>query len=76
VCTLSPPELGSLVTKDKFPIFFEYLDHMKEDEAVKQSYLSTEAHIAFVKSYKAGVHDYSIADTKGTGITIYAKKED
>lgn len=48
---------------------------MSANDAVKQSYLSPEAHAAFVKSARAGSHDYSHADVTGKGITIYAKKE-
>lgn len=74
----SIPDLGSRITKEKFPLFLDYVDRMLEEKAVKQGgYLPTEAHIAFVKSATvAGVHDYSIADIHGTGVTIYAKKKD
>ena len=47
---------------------------MKATDAVKKSYLSPEAHAAFIKSIKDG-HDYSHADVTGQGITIYAKKQ-
>jgi len=48
---------------------------MKATDAVKQSYQPPEAHAAFVKGVKEGVHDYSHSDTTGKGVTIYAKKE-
>ena len=48
---------------------------MKGMAAVKGSYQPPEAHLAFIKSVKAGVHDYSHADVTDQGITIYAKKE-
>ena len=49
---------------------------MKENEAVKQSLLSDEAHAAFIKGFTdTGKHDYSTADRTGEGVTIYTKKE-
>ena len=49
---------------------------MKQTKAVKKTSLPTEAHIAFVKSVKTGVHDYGTADVNNTGVTIYAGKKD
>lgn len=50
---------------------------MKLTETVKKGgYLPPEAHLAFVKSVIAGVHDYGTADVHGTGVVIYAKKKD
>ena len=49
---------------------------MKEDRAVKQSLLSDEAHLAFIKgAADTGKHDYSHADRTGQGVTIYTRKE-
>ena len=48
---------------------------MKENDAVKQSYLPPENHLAFIKSYiQGGKHDYSAADLTGKGVVIYTKK--
>ncbi len=69
-------DLGSLITKDKFPLYTDYIARMKEDPAVKPSYLPPQAHLAFMKSSRNGVHDYSAADIHGTGVTIYTKKVD
>ena len=50
---------------------------MKQEDAVKQSFLPSEAHIAFFKTTQStGTHDYSTVDLNGTGVTIYTKKED
>ena len=77
---LLPPspsaEIGSQVTKEKFPLYFEYVETMKQDAAVKKSYIPVEKHVACFKSFVTGVHDYSIVDLDGTGLTIYSRKED
>ena len=61
--------------EDQYPDFFGWVERMKATDAVKRSYQPPEAHAAFIKSVKAGPHDYGHADTTGQGITIYAKKE-
>lgn len=68
-------ELSAQISEDQFPDFFGWIERMKANDAVKQSYSSPEAHAAFAKSVRAGSHDYSHADVTGKGITIYAKKE-
>ena len=74
-CSIS--DLGSQITKEKFPLFLDYVERMKQTETVKKGgYLPPEAHIAFVKSAIAGAHDYGTADVDGTGVTVYAKKKD
>ena len=72
---LSSAELGSQITKEKFPLFFEYLEHMKQDPAVKKSLIPLENHVAALKSFVTGVHDYSYTDLQGTGVTVYSRKE-
>lgn len=47
---------------------------MAQNAAVQQSYYPPVVHAAMVKSLMRGVHDYSILDTQGTGITIYNKE--
>ena len=62
------------VNKDKFPLLFGWIERMKEDDAVKQSYLPTENHLAFYKSFQnGGSHDYGTADLTGKGVNIYTK---
>ena len=71
----SSVEFAAVVKDEDFPEFNGWIERMKSTEAVKSSYQPTEAHLAFIKSVKGGVHDYSHADVTGKGITIYAKKE-
>lgn len=68
-------ELSAQISEAQFPDFFGWIERMKANDAVKQSYSPPEAHAAFAKSVRAGSHDYSHADVTGKGITIYAKKE-
>ena len=65
---------ASAVNKDKFPLIFGWISRMKENDAVKQSYLPPENHLAFIKSYIQGKDDYSTADLTGKGVVIYTKK--
>ena len=66
---------ASAVNKDKFPLIFGWIFRMKENDAVKQSYLPPENHVAFIKSAtQSGKHDYSAADLTGKGVVIYTKK--
>ncbi len=68
-------EIGEAVNKDKFPLVFNWINLMKENEAVKQSFLPTENHLAFLKSYLSGPGDYGAVDLTGEGVRIYTKKE-
>lgn len=66
--------LGSLITKDKLPLFFDYLDRMKQDKAVQKSYLTPETHLAYLNSYLGGNGgNYGVAVP---GVTIYTKRVD
>ena len=48
---------------------------MKQLDGIKQTMLSEEKHLAFLQSLKEnGRHDYSVADTDGKGVKIYASK--
>lgn len=72
---VSRAALAAAITKEKFPLFHDYVERMKEDGAVKQHYMPPEAHVAFIRTLKeTGKHDYGTADVHGTGITVYAKK--
>jgi hypothetical protein len=44
---------------------------------VKKTALPPEKHLAFYKKMKEsdGLHDYSVADLDGKGVTIYTKKQ-
>ncbi len=75
VCTHTHTEIGEAVNKDKFPLVFSWINLMKENEAVKQSFLPTKNHLAFLKSYLSGEHDYGAVDLTGEGVRIYTKKE-
>ena len=75
-CHSSSTELSSVFSEDRFPTFFGWIGRMKQTDAVKKSMLTDEAHLAFIKSFKEGKHDYSHADLTGEGVTIYTKKQD
>lgn len=55
-------------------MLFGWLERMKKVDAIKQTYLAPDNHLAFLKSVKAGVHDYSAADVEGKGIKIHSSK--
>jgi hypothetical protein len=38
----------------RFPKFVEYIRRMKEDSAVKETYITPDKHEAFYKSYASG----------------------
>ena len=76
LCHSSSTELSSVFSEERFPTFFDWIGQMKQTDAVKKSLLPDEAHLAFIKSFKEGKHDYSHADLTGEGITIYTKKQD
>ena len=65
-----------MVTKEKFPKFFKYLENMKQESTVQQSYLPLEVHLALIKGFKESrIHNYSCADIHGTGVIIYKKSK-
>jgi len=41
----------------------EWRTLMRDDAAVKKSYIDTETHIKYVQSYRAGIPDYDLAVT-------------
>ena len=51
-------EFAAVVKEEEFPEFYGWVERMKGTDAVKGSYQPPEAHLAFIKSVKAGVHDY------------------
>lgn len=63
---------AELVTKEKFPLVFAWMERMLTQEAVKAVAVSTEAHLQFIDSMK-GEHNYDIL---GRDITMYVKKAD
>ena len=66
--------MAVLLPEADFPELQRYLAAMKETEAVKDSLLSDEAHLGFIKSSAAGNPDYGFADRTGKGLDIYTKK--
>lgn len=53
-----------VLPKDRFKRLMEWRGDMKEDEAVKCSYLEPAIHAKYLKSYKAGYPDYDIILSK------------
>ena len=66
-------KLREAITKEKFPIFFAWVDRMLADEAVKATSRTPQQHYDFTKSWiSGGEHVY---DHDGKEYTIYARKE-
>ena len=66
-------KLQEAVTKEKFPIFYAWVDRMLADEAVKATSRTPEQHHDFMKAYAAGgdhVYDLDMKD-----YTIYARQK-
>ena len=76
VIHLPHADLSLVFSEDRFPTFFGWIGRMKQTDAVKKTMQPDEAHLAFIKGYKDGKHDYSHADVTGEGITIYTRKQD
>ena len=57
--TTAFPALKELVSKEKYPTIFAWIDRMLTVDAVKQCALTTENHLKFMKSVK-GEHDYDV----------------
>ena len=49
---------------------------MRETKAVKETMLPVEVHVAIIKSFQTGKHDYSPADLSGKGLPIYTCRKD
>lgn len=63
------PAVADLVTKEKFPLVYAWMERMWAQEVVKAAGVTTEAHHRFFESIK-GQHDY---DVLGHDITMYVK---
>ena len=74
--SLPPDVAASVLGEDKFPVLHGWIARMRETKAVKETMLSVEAHVTFVKSAQTGNHDYSPADLSGKGLPIYTCKKD
>ena len=64
------PGAAEVITKEKFPLVYAWMDRMVSQEAVKAVAASTEAHFKFYESLK-GEHNYDIL---GRDFDIYVKK--
>ena len=70
-------ELALEIPEGEFPSFYGWIEIMKSTYAVKQSYITPEAHAAIIKSNQEnGTPDYSHVGTtaQGVPITFYAKQ--
>ena len=65
---------ASVVNKDKFPLIFDWISRMKENDAVRQSYLPPENYLTFRTKAQNGEHAYGATDLTGKGVVIYTKK--
>ena len=70
---MSVDKLQEAITKEKFPIFYAWMDRMLADEAVKATSRTPEQHYNFMKMYTTGgeqVYDLDMKD-----YTIYARQK-
>ena len=66
-------KLQEAITRDKFPVFYGWMDRMLADEAVKATSRTPQQHCDFMKLYSSGgEHVY---DLDGKDYTIHARKE-
>lgn len=64
------PGAAALITKEKFPLVYAWMDRMVSQEVVKAVAVSTEAHLKFYETLKSE-HNYDIL---GRDFDIYVKK--
>ena len=65
-------KLRDAITKEKFPVFYAWMDRMMADEAVKATSRTPEQHYNFMKKYVSGgehVYDLNMKE-----YTIHARK--
>lgn len=58
-------KLREAITKEKFPVFYAWMDRMLADEAVKATSRTPEQHYNFMKKYVSGgehVYDFDMKD--------------
>jgi len=66
-------KLQEAISRDKFPVFYGWMDRMLADEAVKATGRTPQQHCDFMKLYSSGgEHVY---DLDGKDYTIHARKE-
>lgn len=66
-------KLQEAITKEKFPVFYAWMDRMLDDEAVKATSRTPQQHYDFMMKYASGgEHVY---DLNGKDYTIHARKE-
>ena len=66
-------KLRDAITKEKFPVFYAWMDRMLADEAVKATGRTPEQHYNFMKKYTSGgehVYDLNMKD-----YSIHARKQ-
>ena len=66
-------KLRDAITKEKFPVFYAWMDRMLADEAVKATSRTPEQHYNFIKKFASGgehVYDLNMKD-----YTIHARKQ-
>lgn len=66
-------KMQEAITKEKFPVFYAWVDRMLADEAVKATSRTPEQHCNFMKIYVSGgehVYDFDMKD-----YIIYARKQ-
>ena len=67
-------KLIQISPKEKFPVLHRWMTVMVEEvEAVQSTLLPFDVHVELVKALtKHRPMDYSLADTTGQGVTVYA----
>ena len=67
-------EIDTDFSKEKFPVLHRWMTVMVEEvEAVQSTLLPFDVHVELVKALtKHRPMDYSLADTTGQGVTVYA----
>jgi len=66
-------KLQEAITKEKFPVFYAWIDRMLANEVVKATSRTAQQHYEFMKRYlSGGEHVY---DSDGKEYTIYARRQ-
>lgn len=66
-------KLQEAITRDKFPVFYGWMDQMLTDEAVKATSRTPQQHCDFMKLFSSGGEQ--VYDLDGKDYTIHARKE-
>ena len=65
-------KLQEAIAREKFTVFYAWVDRMLADDAVKATGRTAQQHFESTKKYLAGEHVY---DLDGKDYTIHARKE-